>query len=96
MELNEALDKLKKAGFITEASDGITFEAFRKEVWDGLIDNDEVNKYGLIDFVDERQSTLIDNCIQNYWDNKYWPHKSVKDNVDDCIKKIIDAVIDDM
>ena len=97
MKLNEALEKLNKAGFITEASDNlITFEGFRKEVWDGLMNNNEVNKYGLIDFVDERQTALVNKFIQNYWDNEYWPHKSVEDNVDGCIEGIIKSVTDAM
>jgi len=95
MELNEALDKLNKAGFVCEDVD-ITLEKFNSKVWDEIYVNVEINQYELIDALDERQERLVNNTIKDYWDNEYWPHKSVEDNIDACIKKIIDAVIDDM
>ena len=93
MKLDEAKQILKNNGFILEDTD-ITYDQFNSKVWDEIYVNNEINKYELIDPLDVRQKRFVNNTIKDYWDNEYWPHKSVEDNIDDCIKKIIDTVTD--
>ena len=93
MRLDEAKQILKNNGFILEDTD-ITYDQFNSKVWDEIYVNNEINKYELIDPLDVRQKRFVNNIIKDYWDNEYWPHKSVEDNINDCIKKIIDTVTD--
>ena len=86
MDLNEALNKLNKAGFICEDVD-ITFDDFSSKVWDEI--NNETTQPELMDAMSERQVALVNFIIKDYWDNEYWPNKSTEDNVDDCIQKIV-------
>jgi len=101
MNVNKAKQILEQAGYVVENPQlnedvDITLEDFNKKVWDAVEGNAEISQYDLIDWLDERQEKLVNDTIQNYWENDYWPHKTVEDNVDDCVQKIIDTIIDDM
>jgi len=73
-----------------------SFDQFKLAVEIAMDDDKALTEYS--DFYDDSilnaRKAEIDGYIQKYWDNEYWPHKTVADNIDCCVEYVKRKVLD--
>lgn len=73
-----------------------SFDEFKAAVEIAMDDDRALTEYSDFygDTVLNAKKAEISGYIQEYWDNEYWPHKTVADNIDDCVEYIKRKVLD--
>ena len=100
MKLSEAKQILRKNGFrlLKESGEGAenSFDQFKFAVEIAMDDDRALTEYSDFygDTVLNAKKDEISGYIQDYWDNEYWPHKTVDDNIDCCVEYIKRKVLD--
>jgi hypothetical protein len=97
MKLTEAKQILKSNGYrlINEGA-ADSFDEFELAVEIAMDDDKALTEYSDFygDTILNAKKAEISEYIQEYWDNEFWPHKTVADNIDACVEYVKRRVLD--
>jgi len=97
MKLTEAKQILKSNGYrLMNEGPADSFDEFELAVEIAMDDDKALTEYSDFygDTILNAKKAEISEYIQEYWDNEFWPHKTVADNIDACVEYVKRRVLD--